>query len=163
MAGDLEKFLQEAAERLAQRVNQSNAPAEKRKPPRQVRQSERAPLEPELVDAEIVDAEIVSSGNPRELGPNPLSNIDTRQSLAQEVGRADEKMAEHIQDVLDHDVGRLGDASDGFSGAGKQSSSKIASQVDRREHMVSPLVDMLRRPETLRAAFIASEIFKRKA
>ena len=90
MAGDLERFLQQAAERLAEKVNK---PQGKRQPPKpkppSVRAAERSRLNPDAVDAEILEAEIIPphpSENRRELGPDPLSNIDTRPGLAREVG-----------------------------------------------------------------------------
>ena len=158
MAGDLERFLQQAAERLRERAAQAQgaSPNRPRQLPRQpVRQAERArQFEDEVVEAEIVDAQVL---NPRELGPDPLSNIDTRPGLAQVISLADEKMADHVHDVFDHEVMHLSGASEAL----KKESDKN-SQVTRREMQSSPLVDMLRNPETLRAAFLASEIFQRK-
>lgn len=164
MAGDLEKFLQQAAERLAQKVNQAQNPPRRPSspppttPPPRVRSAERAPprFEPEIVEAEIID----SLANRRELGPDPLSNIDTRAPLAREISLADEKMSDHLHEVFDHEVMHLKKASAGFSQSKSETDKSI--NLERREHSVSPLVDMLRQPATLRAAFIAGEIFKRK-
>jgi hypothetical protein len=168
MAGDLERFLQEAADRLARKVKQAEVQARPARP-KPIRQAERAPVDPEILDAEIVEADVVppparpsrgtgsqSMRTPqrlaREQGPNPLSNIDTRRPLARSIDLADERMAEHVQEALGQDLPPLGDATARDSG----------SQVERREQIHSPLLAMLRQPETLRAAFIASEIFKRK-
>ncbi|MEM7559896.1 MAG: hypothetical protein AAF394_12320, partial [Planctomycetota bacterium] len=79
MAKDLEKFLQQAADRLAEKANRGqNAPPPKRstqqssqaRPPRNVRRAERAPIEPEIVEAEVIDVDLA--------GPDPISDIDTR-------------------------------------------------------------------------------------
>ena len=162
MAGDLERFLQQAAERLAQKVNQ-DAPVRqaKRPPPQSVRQAERRRLEPDVIDAVVLEEQ-------RESGSDPLSTIDTRHlristedrpSLAQEIGLADEKMAGHVQHVIEGDLVQLRDASQALSGASADSG---ATKVSRRQKEVSPFVEMLRSPQNLRAAFLASEIFKRK-
>ncbi len=161
MAGDLERFLQQAAERLSEKVNQGQQPRRPQRPQPPVRQAERARLDPDIVDAEIVEAEMVQPASRRQLGPDPLSDIDTRAPLAQQIGLADEKMAGHLQEAFEQEAPRLKQASNMLAdGDGYESNDK--SQVERRERSVSPLVDMLRQPQTLRAAFIASEIFRRK-
>lgn len=162
MAGDLERFLQQAAERLKQKLEQG-APAPKAAPPRPpVRQAERARpvLSSEVVDAEILEAELVDKAQ-RARGPNPLSNLDTRPALAQHIGQTDERMAGHMQEVFDHDVTGLKQASNALQGPGSNQTN-VRSEVTKRSHQVSPLVSMLRSADTLRAAFIASEIFARK-
>lgn len=162
MPNDLEKFLQQAAERLAEKVNQGQRPkrgspaSPAQRPPRNVRQAERAPLQPEILDAEIVDADL--------LGPDPLSDLDTRHlstpsanrpKLARQIGMADERMADHVKHVTDHDLVHLRDASSALSASGGETS------VEKRDMDVSPLIKMLRQPDSLRAAFIVGEIFKR--
>ena len=164
MAGDLERFLQQAAERLAQKVNQQNQSRPQPARPLPTRQAERAPLNPEIVDAEIIEAEIVPDRMRREAGSNPLSTLDTRPGLAQQISQADESMAEHIHQALDHDLGQLGDASAALDKTPGDNllESQVSSQVDRREKQISPMIAMLRNPDSLRAAFIASQIFDRK-
>lgn len=164
MAGDLERFLQQAAERLAQKVNQQNQPRPRPARSMPTRQAERAPLNPEIVDAEIVEAEVIPDRQRRESGPNPLSNLDTRPGLAEIVSQADESMSEHIHQALDHDLGNLGSASAALDKTPGDNllESQVSSQVDRREKQISPMIAMLRNPDSLRAAFIASQIFDRK-
>ncbi|MCA9126905.1 MAG: hypothetical protein KDB22_07465 [Planctomycetales bacterium] len=167
MANDLEKFLQQAAERLANKLDEARRPApaaKKNKPP--VRQQERSAgqgkprpaSQPMRPSGEVVDA-VVLDPNPRELGPDPLSNIDTRPGLAREIDQADERMAKFIHDELDHKVTSVRDASAALQDG---NSSGVRSSVKKRQRDVSPLIAMLRQPATLRAAFIASEIFQRK-
>ncbi len=162
MAGDLERFLQEAAERLAQKVNQGQ-PQKKPVRPQPIRQAERARIDPDILDAEIIeaDADPVPTLVPREKGPDPLSSLDTRPPLAQSIDQADERMTAHIHGALDHRVVNLRASSPALQRGGSMD-DKRGSQVERRQRMVSPLMNMLRQPETLKAAFIASEIFKRK-
>lgn len=152
MAGELERFLQQAAERLSQQVKKAEQAQRPR--PRPSRQQERQMLQPEVVDAEILDSnEELQAAARRRQGPDPLSEIDTRRGLAGEIDLADEKMAAHVHDALDHaESSRL-------SGAQQAAAS---SEVERHDADVSPLLDMLRNPETLRQAFIVGEIFNRK-
>jgi hypothetical protein len=166
MAGDLERFLQQAAERLADKVKQSQQPtprsANMRERPVSVRDAERSRsiLEPEIIDAEIVDAELVDTSSRRALGPNPLSELDTRPGLGREINLADEKMTQHLHTVFDHNVVGLKQASSSLTEF--RGETQKSSQLQRRERSVSPLLNMLRNPESLRAAFIASEVFRRK-
>lgn len=164
MANDLERFLQQAAERLAEKMNQGRGSAQQ--PPeverRPVRERERTSrhLEAQVFDEDIIDAELLEQPNRRELGPNPLSNLDTRPGLAQEIGMADERMAEHLRDVFDQKAARrTGGPRTMERGPGE---TEKKSELQRRDLDVSPLVAMLRQPESLRAAFIAGEIFRRK-
>ncbi len=175
MPSDLEKFLQQAAERLAQKVNEGQRPTQPKpasggnqppvarpqpsagpsRPSRpatgSTRSAERRPLQAEIVDAEIIEPQT----NRRESGPNRLSNIDTRPGLAQQISQTDERMVEHMHDVFDHEVSNLRKPTG-------QGETEKSIDLQRRQQQVSPLVDMLRQPDSLRAAFIASEIFKRK-
>ena len=174
MVSDIEKFLQQAAERLAQKANQGSnqgtrRPAPKRPPPQSPRPSHsvgqaersRRPIHPEVVDAQVVEAEVVqpSRSVDRRRGPDPLSSIDTRPELAQVIDHADEKMADRVHQDLDHEMMHLSKAS---SALDSDQTGKEGHGLTRHQYAVSPLVDMLRNPETLRAAFIAGEIFRRK-
>ena len=150
MANDLEKFLQQAAERLAQKAGNRAAPT---------RPSDSLPSaarqQPPV--AEIVTAEVVNTrpqlGNLRESGPDPLSTIDTRPALAQNISQTDERMLDHVHQVFDHQISHLKAASSSLSGAPAVSNRPVDN----------PIMDLLRSPSTIRSAFIASEIFKRKS
>ncbi len=165
---DLEKFLQQAAERLAQKLNEgqkprpAKPPVAQRQAPPSVRSAERQPprREPDIIEAELVEADRYSSR--RELGPNPLSNIDTLPELAQEISQTDERMSGHLHDVFDHNVAQLKQSKRAANSTSPQGDINKAIDLQRRNLDVSPLVKSLRQPETLRAAFLASEIFKRK-
>ncbi|MEO8271130.1 MAG: hypothetical protein ABI557_15520 [Aureliella sp.] len=168
MPSDLEKFLQQAAERLAQKVNEAQKPPLKKMPavPRPVRlesirSSERRPMafEDEIVEAEIIES--ARAGGRRQDGSDKLSSIDTRPGLAQQISQTDERMAGHMHDVFDHDVSKLRPSSSALKSTVKGETEK-SIDLHRREQQVSPLIKMLQQPATLQAAFIASEIFKRK-
>lgn len=165
---DLEKFLQQAAERLAQKLNegQNRGPAQssggQRQPPRSVRSAER---QSPRRDAEIIDAEImepVQDHLRRGLGRDPFTNIDTRPELAQHISQADERMEGHLHEVFDQQIPHLRQSSPPLIPAAPSGETNKSIDLQRRQMDVSPLVKMLRQPETLRAAFLASEIFKRK-
>lgn len=168
MAHDLEKFLQQAAERLAQKVNQGRPPQRapvSRPQARAIRQAERAPIE-----AEIIEAELLSP--PIESGPDPLSGLDTRNldiqtnrrpALGQEIGMADERMVTHLKEALDHDIVQLRSASKALGGSPSPDTSDPGrTRVRHRSKAVSPFIQMFRNPDSLRAAFLASEIFGRR-
>ncbi len=168
MPSDLEKFLQQAAERLAQKVNEARKPPVAQRPaqpqrrPEPIRSTERRPraIEDEIVEAEVIESDQVVAAR-REQGPNPLSSIDTRPGLAQQISQTDERMAEHMHDVFDHDVSKLRKSLPANMTKVKGETEK-SIDLHRREQQVSPLINMLRQPDSLKAAFIASEIFKRK-
>ncbi len=167
MPSDLEKFLQQAAERLAQKVNEAQRPppktprpAQSQRQPKSIRSAERRPL---AIDDEIVDAQVIDShpDSPRQAGPDPVSDIDTRPGLAQVISQTDERAAGRINEVFDHDVSKLRKAS-AILTSPNQGETEKSIDLHRREQQVSPLIQMLQQPETLKAAFIAGEIFKRK-
>ncbi|MEM7478092.1 MAG: hypothetical protein AAF483_24155 [Planctomycetota bacterium] len=162
---DLEKFLQQAAEKLADTVNQGQPPQQQQqqqprrqqqqqpRQPRNVRQAERAPLSEEIVEAEVIDAALA--------GPDPISAIDTRHldpavthrpELATNISQADERMTSHVQQVVDHDIVHIRDASDALDG------TPGPTIVPKK----NPIVEMLKSPDSIRKAFIASQIFQRK-
>lgn len=165
---DLEKFLQQAAERMKERTRQQQPgprPSDTSKQP--IRQKERAAPqvdEPEILDAELVDAAPAPKAKslPRKL----QSNIEKRKSpVSTNVDMADERMAQHLEQVFQHSVGQLGQQPinpGSRSTLGTGDLTNRSSEVDRREHMSSPLIEVLRQPENLKAAFIVGEIFRPK-
>lgn len=177
MASDLEKFLQQAAERLAKKVREAQQPPQPNRPaqqpprqrepqpPRSIRAAERQsrspdvePLEADIVDAEVID---VPARAQRQQRSPKGSSLESRPGLAQEISLSDERMAGHVRDVFDHEVTKLRKASTALDANIKGETEK-SIDLQRRQLDVSPLVSMLRQPASLRAAFIASEIFKRK-
>jgi hypothetical protein len=96
------------------------------------------------------------------MGPNPLSNIDTRPGLAQQISQTDERMQGHLQQVFGHEVSQLHAASKTLNPSAVRGAIENNTDLQRRIMDVSPLVKMLRQPDTLRAAFLASELFRRK-
>lgn len=165
---DLEKFLQQAAERLAKKLSEGQQPRPVRPPVTQhqpapsVRAAERLPprQDPEIIEAELIETKRATVR--REAGPNRLSTIDTLPELAQDVSQADDRMKSHVKEVFDHEVSRLKPSKATAQSNRTKVDINQATDLQRRNLDESPLVKMLRQPETLRAAFLISEIFKRK-
>jgi len=164
---DLEKFLQQAAERMKERMREQQAGQNPPQRPVTVRQAERAA--PRVEEPEILEAELIEPSPPRKskgIERKRLSKIDQRKPpVSQNVDLADERMTQHLQEVFDHSLGQLGQkpAPTGNSNASAASDlTNKSSEVDRREQVTSPLIEVLRQPENLKAAFIVGEIFRRK-
>lgn len=174
MPSDLEKFLQQAAERLKDKIQQSQPPQRPQQPPRSqqtpppVRSRQRL-SQSDGSNPEVIEATVVS---PRQLGDDPLSSIDTRPSvghemrnhLAENISHTDERVSGRVHQLFDHKVSTLPVASNALQSTNSKTpdQTNLAVEVDRRTRMSSPFLRMLRKPDTLRAAFLASEIFRRK-
>jgi hypothetical protein len=191
MADNLEDFLRQAAQRRQQRAAGQNPQQQqprqqpgqqpsRQQPPRQqpssqpVRQVERTR---QIVEAEVVElADEGESVTRRITSPSPItqphnvSTIGPAVTPSREIDTADERMARHVQDFLVHPVSNLSQetvsAKDSIAAEIIQAAtvSEITSSTNTqvRKQINHPLVAMLRRPETLKAAFIAGEIFKTK-
>ena len=176
MSSDLEKFLQQAAERLAQKAGgkppvagrprpaPTGTPRPQHAPPPTQPQTGRrlAPMA-EIIEAEVLEGEDRRARALREAGPDPFTTIDTRPSLTQTIGQADERMGEHVQHVFGHELSHLApSASHPLMGSRQANQTDQATEVISRKQFDNPLVAMLRSPDTLRAAFIVGEIFRRR-
>lgn len=171
---DLERFLQQAAERMKQRMEgqaqasqapQQTRPKAKGKPPKQVpvRQAERANA-PHVEVEELLEAEIVDQPQVQSSGEKFGNVANRKPPVTSAVDRADERMAERLQQKFDHSVGQIQQKSTSrpsFSEPRAEQTNQ-AQEVQRRQESVSPLISMLRNPDSLKAAFIVSEIFRRK-
>jgi hypothetical protein len=131
----------------------------------------------QVVEAEVIDlADEGESVTRRVTAPSPVSQphivptIGQAMTPSREIDSADERMARHVQDFLVHPVSNLpqqtASAKDSIGAEIVQAThvSEITSSTNTqiRKQINHPLVAMLRRPETLKAAFIAGEIFKTK-
>lgn len=172
MSDNLEDFLRQAAQRRQQRAaGQKPASEQQRAPVRRVERSRQ------VVEAEIIDSEDSGeSVSRRVISPSPVTQphvvptLTPTVSPSKEIDSADERMAKHVQDWLVHPVSNL--ASQTASAASAISAEvipvqetagiKSSTNTQVRKEFKHPLVDMLRRPDTLRAAFIVGEILKTK-
>lgn len=179
MSSDLEKFLQQAAERLAQKTGGRSPATRPRTSPGSAGTARPQAGQPtgqpfgqpptgrrlapvaEIIEAEVLDEDEKRARVLREAGPDPLSTIDTRPALAQSISQADERMGEHVQHVFGHELAHLPTASTTLIGGRQGNQTGQAIEVHTRKQQQSPLIAMLRNPETLKAAFIVGEIFRR--
>lgn len=174
MADNLEDFLRQAAQRRQQRAagqKPQNQPPQQRPPVRQVERSRQ------VVEAEIIDLDDEGeSVSRRVVAPSPVTQQHVNPTVGQnfsssrEIDSADERMAKHVQDFLIHPVSNLSNEAVSNKDAIAPEIIPIApvseitssTNAQVRQQFKHPLVAMLRRPETVRAAFVASEIFKTK-
>jgi hypothetical protein len=182
---DLEKFLQQAAERMKERQQAAKQPQPQRQNQKQNQQQQQprtsqpqskktqsAPptsrqpqrkSDQSAYEQEVLEAQVVEES--REQGSNRLSTLDTRAKPGTaSVSMADERMAEHLHQVFDHSVGSFGNpiTQPPVSNvvANEQTNRKIEVETQLQDiHWVTKL---LQDPESLRSAFIASEIFQRR-
>jgi hypothetical protein len=170
MSGNLEDFLRQAAQRRQQRGGVQDTQAQR--PP--VRKAERTR---QVVEAEVVEPiDEGESVSRRVTLPSPVSKphsvptITSHATPSQQVDTADERMAKHVQDFLVHPVSQFSNESVATKDAiaaeivPVQPMSQITSQTEAqfRPAHLHPMVAMLRSPDTLKAAFIISELFARK-
>lgn len=173
MSDNLEDFLRQAAQRRQQRAA-GQKPATQPQQQSPVRRVERSR---QVVEAEIVDSEDAGESVSRRVtAPSPVTQphvvptLTPSVSPSKEIDSADERMAKHVQEWLVHPVSNLANEtvsagsaiSDGAVPVSDAGGIKSSSTTQVRTEFKHPLVAMLRRPDTLRAAFIVGEIFKTK-
>jgi hypothetical protein len=174
MKDEVEDFLRRVAQMRAQAEAQAKGqqqrptpptPPKQRETPKPARQPtprltpQRPPtLQPQLepVEAEIVQPELrqrdaVSRHVQQHLRGNEEIAEHTR-NLGAEVDLADEKLEAHLHQVFDHQLGQLKTSGDGAAGPQAQGTHDL-SAVD--------ILRLLRSPQSVRDAFIMSEIFRR--
>lgn len=158
---DLEDFLRKAAERRKQKV-QGNASPSKPRP--------RPPSPPPVPPPQRREPLIADSDYERQMQAQPLSphsigqlrsNLPKQNHLAEVVDQADERMVDHVNQVFVHEVGHL---AQGVKANEQQTVTDVETRVQRSpENIVGKeVLKYLSNPQTIRAAFIASEIFQRK-
>lgn len=145
MADDIEAFLRRAAERRKQQAGRKPTAAPRPRPEYTDSRRERhvKQVQPEDV---VIQAELVDDGSLGGLSNRHLQ--DTH--LAETVENADENMDAHIQQVFDHQVGRL-------SHRDQQPTSDVALSGD----LTQAIILMLQSPQGLQQAILLSEIFER--
>lgn len=157
MAGGLEDFLRQAAERhLAKKRGAAKQPP-------------AIPADKDIVDAEVIDA--VAAGGvknifkPESLGSLSVADhvehhIDTSDiaqhtaSLGKTIVSTHDDVEDHMQDTFDHDVGKLDhDATDAYGDSKKVKLDEITELLQRLKTHKMPwrdaiiLNEILRRPE----------------
>jgi hypothetical protein len=171
MMSDLEKFLQQAAQRMRERMEQQQQarppqaptpsaqqpaprspvqPNKKKKQPNQQAKQRRPDQADQVVEAQLVDD--------RRAGPNRMSSLDTRAApISASVHMADERMAGHLHQTFDHQIGQLGS-----TGPLSSSSNQPSVASDGSRLSAHPIFEALQSPQSLRSAVILSELLQRK-
>ena len=183
MSNELDEFLRKAAERRLARQNQGNTQASSpqannSQPTSKVVESSLAPivLEPIALEAR------------RGLGPRLQSNIHPESLLGKDIDQADDRVRARVHEQFDNNVSSLETGlskpkTDNQQTLKKNTKKKqaapakeplvISSYEESRNDMTiertaskmiatGSMMELLRNPQTLRTAFIASQIFERK-
>lgn len=153
MARDIEEFLRKAAQRRAQAQQAANQarggppPAARAQPARQPQPNAPQRRQPDIVIGEVVEPVVIDDKVP--------SQADQKTNkLDSEVAHADEKIAAHLQEKFEHQLGSLrvqGDRPDATS---------VVLDSDRNKTAYE-LIKMFKDPSSLRAAIIMSEVLER--
>ena len=137
---------------------QRTVPPQRPAPPQRLvpARPEIAYVEPAL--AEVVEPEEIdrTEGFSRRVAQDLRGSAQIAEHtrrLGEEVDLADDKLAAHLHQVFDHDLGRLKKTASESAGA------PIAAAAS--EVTVSELLKLLRSPDSIRDAIIMSEVLKR--
>ena len=171
LAREIDAFLKQvqqerAGGRPAQRP--AAAPQQRAQPARVERQPERLaqPLRPDVVEAELVEPmapsppphKPLSQRRSRPEPERPRRTARTEQIKADRVDLADEKMAAHMQQVFEHELGALADTSDAIHEKAESKKDSAGVEIPTTSQAVR---DMLAQPDSVRQAVILSEILRR--
>jgi len=168
MARDIEEFLRRAAERRKQAQQgggQKRPPAQR--PPAQRNPPRKPPPRLTITENDIVESrKSVSSNKLPSAEKESVSDhvrryLDTSdiaehvEHLGDEIEQADERMEAHLDDVFDHDVGKL-------------SARKRKSVTDQKlpvmgedNKVAKSILKLLQNPKTVRQSILVAEILKR--
>jgi len=190
MSNDLEEFLRKAAERRRARQQSGNAPAPSQgSAPSQP--STPIASTPSFSDSKVVPTILEPiAPEPRQgLGPRLQSNIHPESILAEDIDQADDRVRARVHQQFDHsgsslDKDRTTKSNNPSLPKKKDSKKKtqnllqdkplaVSSYEESRNDMTiersaskmiatGSMMELLRDPQTLRTAFIASQIFERK-
>lgn len=166
MDDEMSKFLARVAQRRAAQAKQQGQlpppPAQPVAPPRAKAPSMAAPPRrvepPPVVVVEVVSAELAQQGSQveREVEQHLRGSQEIAQrtsQLGQQVDAAQQKLQEHLQQVFDHELGRLS----------KTASSTAATPPEKPlpDVTLDELRKMLQSPGSVRDAIVVAEILRR--
>jgi len=164
MARDIEEFLRRAAERRKQAQRGGGG---QQRPPAQRSQAKRPTPPPPrqmIGEDDIVPAKLAfPKQQPHSIGEESVGDHVRRHldvsdiaehvdHLAEDIEQADERMDAHLDQVFEHDVGKLG--------SGKGATDEL-NRTTRSNKATSDLLKLLQNPASVRQAIIISEILKR--
>lgn len=179
MNNEVEEFLRRAAQRRAQVEAQLRAQAEARSrgaaqpPPQRNEPPKRLTPATQSVSQQqgAVQAEIVElAGSGDRVAASVAEHMRHSQDIAAHVELlgdrvevADDEMDAHLHQVFDHSVGRLRKTTEGTPSAEKSASPSEAAVVIRDASPAHGIAELLRSLQSVRNAFILSEVLNRPA
>ncbi len=114
-------------------------------------------MQAEIIDDKSPWGDSVAGHVAQHLSPRDLQRRGS--DFGRSVDEADDKLDSHLHDVFDHQVGNLS------RGSTSQVNDEVQDAYEEKKARVHEpgvsIQDMLSNPETLRNAFILSEIFRR--
>lgn len=167
MARDIEEFLRRAAER--RRKAQQGGAQKQQRPPAQPRPAPPAPrqtiskrdvLQPhpsrplpsgEPIEATVVHESVNAHVN-RHLDVSDI--VEHVDHLGDVIEQADERMETHLDEVFDHDVGKLKKPNT------ETITDDVPGNVKAPNKLANSIVEMLQNPKTIRQSILISEILK---
>lgn len=166
MARDIEEFLRRAAERRKQAQQgggQQRPPARpkpQQPPPRQlterdvVQPRQERPARPLPSNQPVpVGQESVAEHVKRYLDVSDI--VEHVDQLGDEVEQADERMEAHLDDVFDHDIGKL-------SAKKKKSvTDEVPGRTSDGNILAKSILQLLQNPKTIRQSILIAEVLKR--
>ena len=166
MARDIEEFLRRAAERRKQAqqgggAQQQRPPAQRppvQRPAKPLRQTPTPAPRQTITERDIIEPREISSIGQESVEEHVRRHIDVSDvsehadHLADVIEQADERMDAHLDQVFDHDVGKLG--------SGKSATDELVANVNKNP-IASDLLKLLQDPKSIRQSIMIAEILKR--
>lgn len=158
MSNEIEEFLRRAAVRRQQQAQQRQPRPPQAMPP--MRPTQLPPPEIQILEPEIIEAQPARTEG---VAAHVAHHLDTREyserasHLGEQVGLADDNLDEHLRQVFDHNVSRLGGALEDTSKAARQPAKPSAEQDSGGFDIAA----LLANPQNIRNAIILSEILNR--
>lgn len=162
MARDIEEFLRRAAERRKQ-AQQGGGGGAQQRPPAQ--RPVQPPPRQTISERDIVVPARVAfpEQQPHSIGQESIDEhvrrhidvsdiVEHVDHLAEDIEQADERMDAHLDEVFDHDVGKLG--------SGKGATDEL-NRSTRSNKATTGLLRMLQDPASVRQSIVIAEILKR--
>ena len=161
MARDIEEFLRRAAERRKQAQQgggggQKRPPAQRPTPP---------PPRQTVSEREVIPARLAfPEQQPHSIGDESVSEhvrrhldvsdiVEHVDHLAEDIEQADERMDAHLDQVFDHEVGKLG--------SGGKGATDELKRATRSNKATTDLLRLLQDPASVRQSIVIAEILKR--
>lgn len=177
MNNEVEEFLRRAAQRRAQveaqlraqaearARGQGQAPPQRSEPPKRISPVTQHLSQQQPAQGEVI--ELAASGN--RVSDSVAEHLRHSQDIAarvellgDRVENVDEEMAAHLHQTFDHAVGRLRKTTEGPA-ALPVATPSVAATVTRATSPAHGIADLLRNPQSVRNAFILSEVLNRPA